>query len=303
MSLLDKFKLGLQKTRESAFAKLSGLFRRGKFDESALDELEEVLIEADVGVAAGEELIRRVRLILKDERTSNNDPKSILKSELEAIIGEPAGRRAERFSVKPWIILLAGVNGSGKTTTAGKLAYLFTRQGKKVAIAAADTFRAAAVEQVEIWAERGGARLIRQSTGADPGAVVFDACQSVRARGEDVLIVDTAGRLQDKRNLMAELEKITRVMKRADPQAPHEVLLVLDAINGQNGISQARGFSQAAAVTGLVVTKLDGSARGGVVVPILREMQIPIEYIGLGEGIDDLLPFNRDHYIEALLDV
>jgi len=302
MGLFDRFKAGLAKTRELTFGKIATLLGRGRLDSNALDELEELLLEADVGVSTTSDLITLLKTGYEkkdnsDERTLN----AILAEELARILGDGAGDKPVRFSSKPWVILLVGVNGSGKTTTAGKLAHQFREMGKSSVIAAADTFRAAAIEQVEVWAERSGARLVRQAQGADPAAVAFDAYQSAVSRGEDVLIVDTAGRLQAKQNLMTELAKIKRVLGRFDVTAPHEVLLVLDATTGQNGLSQARGFDSAAGVTGLIVTKLDGTARGGIVIPIHRELKLPVEFLGLGEAMGDLQPFDPKAYAEALL--
>ncbi len=301
MGLLERLRTGLAKTRDLTVGRLTSLLGIGKFDERALDDLEELLLEADVGVATSSELIEAVRRLIKEDRQSAPEVMRLLREQLGHILSGEEIAKPERFSSKPWVILLVGVNGSGKTTTAGKLAHLFASEGKRSVIAASDTFRAAAVEQVEAWAKRAGARLVKQSGGADPAAVAFDAYQSAYSQGEDVLIVDTAGRLQAKKNLMDELSKIRRVLGRFDSTAPHEVLLVLDATTGQNGLSQARGFDVAAGVTGLIVTKLDGTARAGIIVPIHRELGLPVEFVGLGEGIDDLQPFDSESYVEALL--
>ncbi len=304
MSFLDKLKSGLKKTRDATIGRIVNLLNQDKLNDQVLEELEEALIEADVGVDATDLLIERLREV----SDSNGGTEGLshlqnLKTELSILITNDNGHPKERFSSKPWVIMLVGVNGSGKTTTAGKLAHFFAGFGKMTAIAAADTFRAAAIEQLEIWAKRSNARLIKQTIGGDPSAVAYDAYKSVEARGEDILIVDTAGRLQDKRNLMQELSKINRVLQRFDSGAPHEVLVVIDATTGQNGISQVRGFGEVTRLTGIVVTKLDGSARGGVIIPIAREMTLPIEFVGVGEGIDDLLQFNARSYIDALLDI
>jgi len=302
MDLFDKFKTGLKRTRDMTIGSLTDLFMRGKIDEDLLERLEEALLEADVGVDSVDELLDRLRERVKEERASGFEaPVELLKTELLKMMDQPESKRLAKYFKKPWVIVLVGVNGSGKTTTAGKLAYMFAQEGKKSAIAAADTFRAAAIEQVEIWAERSGARLIKQTAGADPAAVTYDAYKSVCARGEDVLLVDTAGRLQDKHNLMQELAKITRVLKCFESGSPHEVLLIIDATTGQNGLSQARGFTKSAGVTGLVITKLDGSARGGVIIPILRELGLPIEFVGMGERTRDLYPFEVKAFIDALL--
>ncbi len=302
MSLFDRFKKGLQKTRDLTVGKVAELFTRGKISDDMLEQLEEALLQADVGVEAVDEIIERLEKRIKTEKANGNElPVDILKQEITNLLVEPNRSDFQRFSTKPWVIVMVGVNGSGKTTTAGKLAFMFAKQGKKTAIAAADTFRAAAIEQIQVWAERSGARIIKQAAGADPAAVTYDAYLSVKARGEDVLIVDTAGRLQDKHNLMQELKKITRILKRFEEGAPHEVLLVLDATTGQNGLSQARGFTQAAGVTGIVIAKLDGSGKGGVIIPVLREIALPIEFIGMGEDLDDIHEFDAKTYTDALL--
>ncbi len=304
MGLFDKLRSGLARTRELTVQKIAAVFGRGKIDESTLEELEEILLQADVGVKVTTELIEKLR-DRKQYSDANNevDPQEMLLESLRQTLVGSEVRNIERFSAKPWVILMVGVNGSGKTTTAGKLAYYFSTQGKRTVIAAADTFRAAAVEQLEEWARRSGARFIRQNDGADPAAVAFDAYQSAIARGDDVLIVDTAGRLQAKKNLMDELSKVRKVLNKFDETAPHEVLLVLDATTGQNGLSQARGFDSSAGVTGLVVTKLDGTARGGIIIPIRKELGIPVEFIGLGESIDDLQPFESKSYLNALFEI
>jgi len=303
MNLLQKFRIGLARTRNQTIGRITGILNRNRIDNTALDDIEEALLEADVGVEAVDLFLDELRSKLSDNSQKNADNYlELLKLRLTELLSEDNGHGTARFTRKPWVILLVGVNGSGKTTTAGKLAHYFGLQGKKVVIAAADTFRAAAVEQVEEWARRGGARLVKQSAGADPGAVTFDAYQSARSRGEDLLIVDTAGRLQAKKNLMDELGKIARVLKKHDPEAPHEVMLILDATTGQNGLSQARGFLSAAGGTGLIVTKLDGTARGGIVIPIHKEIGLPVQFIGLGEGLEDLQPFDARAFIDALLE-
>jgi len=302
MGLFDKLRAGLTRTRELTVQKLSAVFGRGKIDESTLEELEEILLEADVGVSVTSALIEDLRAQSRKNEPVPKDLQTVLIDSVRELLDQEATRKTERFARKPWVILMVGVNGSGKTTTSGKLAHLFATQGKSSVIAAADTFRAAAVEQLEEWARRSGARFIRQMDGADPAAVAFDAYQSAIARNDDVLIIDTAGRLQAKKNLMDELAKIRKVLGRFDDSAPHEVLLVLDATTGQNGLSQARGFDASAGVTGLVVTKLDGTARGGIIIPIRKELGIPVEFIGIGESIDDLQAFDSETYLNALFE-
>lgn len=302
MSLIEKFKAGLKRTRQLTVDKISGLFNLNNLDEDALELLEEALIEADIGVKVTENLIEKLRAVHKEAK--NNSiyiPRDFLKHELIELL-KNGNTKPDRFKEVPWVILLAGVNGSGKTTTAGKIAHYFALQGKKSVIAASDTYRAAAIEQVEIWANRSHARLVRGSEGGDPGAVAYDAYKSALARKEDILIVDTAGRLQTHRNLMEELSKVRRVLTRINPAAPHEVLLVIDSTTGQNGLSQAHGFTEAAGVSGIIITKLDGTARGGIVIPITQELGLPIEFIGLGESIDDLHPFEAEAYVNALLE-
>ena len=305
MSLLLRFKEGLAKTRARTISRIEGIFGRGHIDDQVLEELEDALLEADIGVDTVDELIEKLRENYSGRKRGEDfDPLKILKSQLVSQLtdcGLPA--RQERFSQKPWVILLVGVNGSGKTTTSGKLAHYYGREGKTSVIAAADTFRAAGIEQVEIWAKMGNARLVKQKSGADPAAVAFDAHQSALSRGEDLLIVDTAGRLQAKRNLMEELGKISRVLRKKDPTAPHEVLLVLDATTGQNGLAQARGFTAAAGGTGIIVTKLDGTARGGVIFPIRKELGLPVEFVGLGEGLEDLQPFEPKLFVDAIMEM
>jgi len=299
--LFERFKAGLARTREATLDKLRNLLGLSRWDAAEYEQLEEILISADIGYDTTQQLLKTLMETAgANEIGANLSPGERLRLELNRLL-DGDGASPHRFSAAPWVILLVGVNGSGKTTTVGKLAYYFFQQGKRSAVAAADTFRAAAIEQLEVWAGRGRARVIRQAQGADPAAVVFDAYNSVKARGEDVLIVDTAGRLQAKQNLMEELAKIRRVLNRLDASAPHEALLVLDATTGQNGLSQAAGFLRSASITGLIVTKLDGTARGGIVVPIRRQLELPIAFIGLGEAVDDLQPFDAKVYVDALL--
>ena len=302
MNLFERFRAGLTRTRAVTAGRISSLLGLKKLDETLLTGLEELLIEADIGVTAADEIIGGLRSHLKADASLSIAPRDLLRAGLIEQLNHRVASPLPRFASMPWVMLLVGVNGTGKTTTAGKLAHYFSLAGKKSVIAAADTFRAAGVEQVEAWAERSGSRLVKQAQGADPAAVTFDAYQSARARGEDLLIVDTAGRLQSKRNLMEELAKISRTLKKLDPTAPHETLLVIDATTGQNGLSQAKSFLSASGLTGIVVTKLDGTARGGIAIAIHRELGLPIEFVGMGEAIDDLQPFNADAYVGAILE-
>lgn len=301
MGFFEKLKAGLTKTREGLVSKVNSLITGHKqIDEAFYEELEEILIQGDVGVETSLKLVERVREAAKEKKASSGEEvRQILKEEIKRIlaVGDPAlNLQPEALSV----ILVVGVNGAGKTTTIGKLAAGFTREGKKVVLAAADTFRAAAIDQLEIWAQRAGAQLIKHQEGSDPAAVAFDGLQAARSRGADVLLIDTAGRLQNKKNLMNELNKIVRVLQREIPEAPHEVLLVIDATTGQNALSQALMFKETASVTGIVLTKLDGTAKGGVIIPVADQMKIPVKYIGVGEGIDDLKPFEAGEFVEAL---
>lgn len=301
MGLFDRLKKGLAKTREAVTGRVETLvYGRSTVDEELYEELEEILIQADVGVATSIELVDHVRAVLKEKRW--DDPtklKPILREKMSEILaGED--RTALNLTSKPSVIMVVGVNGTGKTTTIGKLAHLLKQEGKKVLLAAADTFRAAAIDQIEVWGRRAGVEVIRQSEGSDPAAVVYDAARAAVARDYDVVIVDTAGRLHTKVNLMEELKKVYRVLGREIPGAPHEVLLVLDATTGQNAISQAKLFGEATGVTGLVLTKLDGTAKGGIVVAIKRELQIPVKLVGTGEQIGDLSYFNTQEFIQAI---
>ena len=299
MGFFEKLKAGLSKTKKALFGGIEDLFKRfRRVDEDLFDELEELLITSDVGVETTEELLDNLREKVKEEKIKEPEEiKKILYAELRAMIGEGDGLH---LSTKPSVILVIGVNGVGKTTSIGKMAAELKSQKKKVIVAAADTFRAAAAEQLAVWCERAGVDLIRQGAGADPAAVVYDAIQAARSRGADVLIVDTAGRLHNKKNLMDELAKINRVIARELPDADRENLLVLDATTGQNAVIQAREFKEAAQITGLILTKLDGTAKGGVILSIRRELDIPVKFVGVGEGIDDMKPFNADEFAEAL---
>jgi len=299
MSILDKLKNGLTKTRENIGGKIAALISSSKaLDDEFYDELEELLILADVGVNTAETIIKEIKAQVKQQKIKDPEQvKALLKEELVNILTA----KETSNETYPKIILVVGVNGVGKTTTIGKLAYKFKQDGKKVIIAAADTFRAAAAEQLEIWSKRAGVDIIKHEEGSDPAAVVYDAIQSAKARQADVIICDTAGRLHNKKNLMEELKKINRIIDREYPEAAKEVLLVLDATTGQNAISQARVFKEAVDINGIVLTKLDGTAKGGVVLAITNELNVPVRYIGVGEGIDDLQNFDPSSFVNALL--
>ena len=299
MGFFEKLRAGLSKTKKALFGGIEDLFKRFRHvDEDLYDELEELLITADVGVETTEELLDNLRAKVKEEHIYESDKaKAILYDELRSMIGDGDGLH---LSTKPSVILVIGVNGVGKTTSIGKMAAELKSQKKKVIVAAADTFRAAAAEQLAVWCERAGVDLIRQAAGADPASVVFDTIQAAKSRGSDVIIVDTAGRLHNKKNLMDELSKINRVISRELPEADREKLLVLDATTGQNAVIQAREFKESAEITGLILTKLDGTAKGGIILSIRKELDIPVKFIGVGEGIDDMKPFDADEFAEAL---
>lgn len=300
MGLFSRIKEGLKKTRSGIMGRLEGLFNRSVFDEDFFEELEEILIGADMGVNTVLELTENLRDRLKAEKT--REPEQVLEL-LKRLILDILGSGTQDIAVspeKPTVILVLGVNGVGKTTTIGKLAHRFREDGKRVLLAAGDTFRAAAIEQLETWARRAQADLIKHQHGADPAAVLFDAVNAARARNADVVICDTAGRLHNKANLMEELKKLYRVLDKAMPGAPHEVLLVLDATTGQNALAQAQVFNEAAPLTGVVLTKLDGTAKGGIVVAVARELKVPVKFVGVGEGIDDLQPFVPEEYVDGL---
>ena len=301
MGFFNKIAEGLKKTRDSMMGKVDALLNSfTKIDEDFFDELEESLIMADVGAVTSARICENLRKKVKEEGLS--DPTAV-KGALKEIIAQMlAGDEALNLSTKPSIILVIGVNGVGKTTTIGKLAHNLREDGKKVLLAAADTFRAAAIDQLQIWADRAGVDLVKHGEGSDPAAVVFDAINAGKARGCDVVICDTAGRLHNKKNLMDELSKIARVIDREAPGSAKEVLLVLDATTGQNALNQAKLFQEAAGLTGIILTKLDGTARGGVVIGIKEELNIPIKYIGVGEQIDDLRPFDSKEFVEALFE-
>ena len=300
-SLLEKLKSGVQKTRAGLVTALEDAVKGKKeIDADLLDELEFTLISADIGVRTTEEILERIReRVSRHQLNDATELKGLIREHLLEILSA-SERAPARVSEPPAVILVVGVNGSGKTTTIGKLASRFKGEQRSVLLCAADTFRAAAIEQLEIWGSRTDTPVIRQGPGSDPSAVLFDALNAARARKSDYVIVDTAGRLQTKEYLMAELQKMSRTAKKVIPDAPHEVLLVLDATTGQNGLEQARKFTETSGVTGIVLTKLDGTAKGGIVVAIARELNLPIRYIGVGEKVDDLLPFDSEKFIESL---
>lgn len=302
MKLWNRLREGLSRTRDNLTGKIDALIsRHTAIDDDLFDELEEVLIEADMGPETSLALVDEVRQrVRRDKVKEPLRVREILKEEIGKLMGgEPPALQVNNG--RPAVILVVGVNGAGKTTTIGKLAHRYRKEGRRVLIAAADTFRAAAAEQLEIWAARAGVEIIRHLDGADPAAVAYDAVKAAQSRLSDLLIIDTAGRLQTKTNLMEELKKISRVVGRECPGAPHEVLLVLDATTGQNGVSQAKLFKEAVAVTGVVLTKLDSTARGGVVVSISRDLGLPVKLVGVGEGMEDLQPFDAGAYVEGLL--
>ena len=292
----------LKRSKEGWFSKVTTLFERTTIADTLWDDLEELLISADVGIATATKLIERIRSRAKSDKLSDSEQiYAALKQEMVDILHVPSPTNQRGLvSSAPFVVLIVGVNGTGKTLSIAKLANIYLKQGKKVIIAAADTFRAAAVEQIRILGDRIGADVVYQKSGADPGAVVFDSLEAARARKADVVLIDTAGRLHTKFNLMEEMKKIKRVISRSDPQAPHEVFLVLDATTGQNGLAQAKYFTEAVDVTGIILTKLDGTAKGGIVLAICDQLKIPILYIGTGEGIDDIAPFNAQAFVEEL---
>lgn len=301
MGLFDKLKAGLEKTRKGFTEKIEQLIGGyAKIDDDFLEELEAVLLSADVGVATTTILMKEIRQGIKDKEINTpDDLKPFMEKKISALLQEEV-RQTSTLDNPPMVIMIVGVNGVGKTTTIGKLGQYYKEQGKKVLLAAGDTFRAAAIDQLEIWGQRIGADVIKHTEGSDPAAVAFDAVQSAKARKADVLIIDTAGRLHTKSNLMEELKKIRRVIQKEITSAPHETLLVLDATTGQNAINQAKIFGQATELSGVVLTKLDGTAKGGVVVAIKTELNIPVKWIGVGEGINDLRPFNSNEFAQAL---
>jgi fused signal recognition particle receptor len=300
---LDK---GLSKTKETFFSKLSKVIvGKSRVDSDVLDELEEILISSDVGVSTTVKIIERIEKRVSREKYMNTDELNIiLKEEIVGLLQENRAGDIEEFTLtedrKPYVIMVVGVNGVGKTTTIGKLAYQFKKAGKTVLLGAADTFRAAAVQQLTIWSERVGVPIVSQGMGADPASVAYDTVSAAKSQGMDVVIIDTAGRLHNKINLMNELSKIKKVMSKVIPDAPHEVLLILDASTGQNAIEQAKQFTAATEVTALALTKLDGTAKGGVAIGISDQFKIPVKYIGVGEKIEDLQVFNRAEFVDSL---
>ncbi len=302
MGFFEKLKQSLGKTKEAIGEQVNNVFKVFvRVDEEFFEELEEALIMADIGVETSGEIIERLRDRVKTKRiTDGND----VKDELKAVISEMLSEidTTMHLETTPSVILVIGVNGVGKTTSIGKLAAHYKANGKKVLLAAADTFRAAAIDQLDIWAERCGCDIIKQKENSDPAAVVFDACNAAKARGADILICDTAGRLHNKKNLMAELAKISRVIEREIPDASKEILLVLDATTGQNAVSQAKLFSEAADISGIILTKLDGTAKGGIVIAISEEQKIPVKFVGVGEGIDDLQEFDAQDFAKAIFE-
>lgn len=298
MGFFEKLGAGLKKTRDSIFGSISQMVNAGEITPELYEDLEEQLILADTGADVAMELVEQLKTVVRDRRLKTGDEAL---DALKEILREMLRPETEMdISGKPTVILVIGVNGVGKTTSIAKLAHLYTEQGKKVLLAAGDTFRAAAGEQLDVWAQRVGVPMIRHQDGADPAAVVFDAVQSATAKGSDIVLCDTAGRLHNKKNLMEELSKIARSIHKANPDAVAETLLVLDSVTGQNAISQAREFVQAAGATGIILTKLDGTAKGGAVISIKEKLGLPVRFVGVGEGIDDLMEFNPDDFVDAL---
>ena len=300
MGLFSKIKEGLKKTRESFSTSLDNMLGSyTEIDESLFEQLEELLVMADTGVPTAERICEEVKKRVKAQRVT--DPTQIFEMLRETVAEMIAGDEELHVRTKPSIILVIGVNGVGKTTTIGKIASRLRQERKKVLLAAADTFRAAAADQLEIWADRAGVEIVRSREGADPGAVLFDSLQAAKARNVDVVFCDTAGRLHNKVNLMQELSKLRKIIDRETPDAAKETLLVLDATTGQNGLQQAKVFRETAGLTGIILTKLDGTAKGGICVAIAQELGVPVKFVGLGEGIDDLQPFDAKEYVNALI--
>ncbi len=303
MGFFDKLKSGLAKTRDSFMGKIDTVLAGfGKVDEDLFEELEDILITSDFGVQTAEKVMEGLRKRVKENKTTDpEEVKTLLKREIEELL--TAGGQSELdFTDTPVVITVIGVNGVGKTTSIGKMANLYKKAGKKVMLAAGDTFRAAAIDQLDIWAQRAGVDIIKQSEGSDPAAVLFDACRAAKAREADVLICDTAGRLHNKKNLMDELAKMSRVVDRELPDWKRETLMVLDSTTGQNAVNQAKAFSEVANLTGIILTKLDGTSKGGIIVSICSDMNIPVRLVGVGEGMEDMQSFTAEEYVKALFE-
>ena len=302
----EKLEQGLEKSRTGILSKIGkALAGKDKIEDAFLDDLEEILITSDVGVKTTLEIIKRIEArVIKDKYLGSSDLQRLLKEEIVGLLQQNSKERPAEFDaefpVKPHVVMIVGVNGVGKTTTVGKLAYWYKQAGRNVVLGAADTFRAAAVQQLTIWSERAGVPIIQQGQNADPAAVAFDSVSAAKSRNSDIVLIDTAGRLHNKKGLMEELGKIKRVMSKVVEGAPHEVILVLDASTGQNAINQAKAFTEVVEITGLALTKLDGTAKGGIVIGISHELNIPVKYIGVGEQLDDLQLFNRESFVDAL---
>jgi fused signal recognition particle receptor len=303
-AFFQRLKQGLTKSRETWVQKIGAILQNRQWDEQSLDEMEESLITADVGVKATEKLMRALR---RQAPGNSEDLTQDMSAKLQAAMvemlrGSVTAPRRARHSARPWVVIFLGVNGVGKTTTIGKLAAQYRNDGKKVLLVAGDTFRAAAIEQLDAWGQKVGVDVVKHKAGADPSAVVFDGMQAAKSRNVDVLLIDTAGRLHTKVHLLEELKKIRRVISRELPDAPHETLLVLDATTGQNGLQQARVFKEATDISGIVLTKLDGTAKGGVIISIQEELGVPVQYIGVGEDVEDLQPFEAESFVQALFE-
>ena len=303
-SFFQRLKRGLTKSRESWAEKIGTIFQNRQWDEKSLEAMEDNLIAADIGVSATEKLMNILRSQSPGgaEDVAQEMSARLQQAMIQMLKGSTTGSQRSRFSARPWVILFLGVNGVGKTTTIGKVAAQYRSIGKKVLLVAADTFRAAAIEQLEAWGKQVGVDIIKHRAGADPSAVVYDGLQAAKSRGIDVLLIDTAGRLHTKIHLIEEVKKIRRVIGREQPDAPHEILLVLDATTGQNGLQQARVFKEATNISGIVLTKLDGTAKGGVIISIQEELGVPVQYIGVGEEVEDLQPFDPTEFVHALFE-
>jgi len=301
MGFFEKLKAGLEKTRKNIIERVEAVLQTQKIDDSTIEDIEEVLITSDIGSDATSHIVELLRdKVKKGYIKTSEDVKAYIREEMSSLLGR--SQPLVIFGEKPFVILTVGVNGVGKTTTIGKLASRFISEGNSVVLAAADTFRAAAIEQLEIWADRTGAEIIKHQSGSDPAAVAFDAVEAAKHRGIDVVIIDTAGRLHTKSNLMEELKKINRVIKKSIPDAPQEILLVVDATTGQNALRQAQIFKEAVGITGIALTKLDGTAKGGIIFAIKKELGVPVRLIGIGEGIDDLKDFDPEDFVTALFE-